>query len=79
MRNHKNRPPVVRKVVEVRVDGRRCVWARPTVADVYAQVLQTEAMMETAKRLYQVHAGSLAPFSETPDFIVGMERGGDEW
>ena len=46
MRNHKNRPPVVRKVVEVRVDGRRCVWARPTVADVYAQVLQTEAMME---------------------------------
>ena len=46
MRNHKNRPPVVRKVVEVRVDGRRCVWARPTVADVYAQVLQAEAMME---------------------------------
>lgn len=40
---------------------------------------QTEAMMETAKRLYRVHAGSLAPFSETPDFIVGMERGGDEW
>jgi hypothetical protein len=40
---------------------------------------QTDAMMETAKRLYQVHAGSLAPFSETPDFIVGMERGGDEW
>ena len=46
MRNHKNRPPVVRKVFEVRVDGRRCVWARPTVADVYAQVLQAEAMME---------------------------------
>lgn len=46
MMNHKNRPPVVRKVVEVRVDGRRCVWARPTVADVYAQVLQAEAMME---------------------------------
>ena len=46
MRNHKNRPPVVRKVVEVRVDGRRCVWARPTVADVYAQALQAEAMME---------------------------------
>ena len=46
MRNHKNRPPVVQKVVEVRVDGRRCVWARPTVADVYAQVLQAEAMME---------------------------------
>ena len=46
MRNHKNRPPVVRKVVEVRVDGRRCVWARPTFADVYAQVLQAEAMME---------------------------------
>ena len=46
MRNHKNRPPVVRKVVEVRVDGRRCVWARPTVADVYVQVLQAEAMME---------------------------------
>ena len=46
MRNHKNRPPVVRKVVEVRVDGRRCVWARPTVSDVYAQVLQAEAMME---------------------------------
>lgn len=46
MRNHKNRPPVVRKVVEVRVDGRRCVWVRPTVADVYAQVLQAEAMME---------------------------------
>lgn len=46
MRNHKNRPPVVRKVVEVCVDGRRCVWARPTVADVYAQVLQAEAMME---------------------------------
>lgn len=46
MRNHKNRPPVVRKVVEVRVDGRRCVWARPTVADVYAQVLQAESMME---------------------------------
>ena len=46
MRNHKNRPLAVRKVVEVRVDGRRCVWARPTVADVYAQVLQAEAMME---------------------------------
>ena len=40
---------------------------------------QTEAMMLTAKRLYQVHAGSIAPFSETPDFIVGMERGGDDW
>ena len=37
---------MVRKVVEVSVDGRRCVWARPTVADVYAQVLQAEAMME---------------------------------
>ena len=40
---------------------------------------QTEAMMETAKRLYEIHAGTVAPFSETPDFIVGMERGGDEW
>ena len=40
---------------------------------------QTEAMMETAKRLYGVHSSTLSPFSETPDFIVGMERGGDEW
>ena len=40
---------------------------------------QTEAMMETARRLYQVHAGSLAPYNEAPDFIVGLERGGDEW
>ena len=40
---------------------------------------QTEAMTETAKRLYEVHAGTMAPYSETPDFIIGMERGGDEW
>lgn len=40
---------------------------------------QTEAMMETARRLYEVHAGKEAPYSEKPDFIVGMERGGDEW
>ena len=40
---------------------------------------QTEAMMETAKRLYEVHNGTTAPYSEAPDFIIGMERGGDEW
>lgn len=40
---------------------------------------QTEAMTETAKRLYEVHNGTTAPYSEAPDFIIGMERGGDEW
>lgn len=28
------------------MDGRRCVWARPTVADVYAQVSEAAAMMD---------------------------------
>ena len=46
MRTHKNRPPGKRKAVEVKVDDRRCVWARPTVADVYAQVSEAAAMME---------------------------------
>lgn len=40
---------------------------------------QTEAMMATASRLYDVHAGTLLPFSDKPARIVGMERGGDEW
>lgn len=40
---------------------------------------QTEAMMETARHLRAVHAGEKAPFDKLPDYIVGMERGGDEW
>jgi len=40
---------------------------------------QTEAMMETARCLYGVHAGDEAPFAQRPDRIVGMERGEDEW
>ncbi len=40
---------------------------------------QTEAMMETARRLYEVHAGDEAPFDQRPERIVGMERGEDEW
>ena len=40
---------------------------------------QTEAMMETARRLYDVHAKLVAPYDQVPDFIVGWERGGDEW
>ncbi len=40
---------------------------------------QTEAMMETARCLYGVHAGDETPFARRPDRIVGMERGEDEW
>ena len=40
---------------------------------------QTEAMMETARHLRAVHAGEKAPFNDKPDYIIGMERGGDEW
>ena len=40
---------------------------------------QTQAMMQTASRLYEVHAGILPPFADRPQRIVGMERGGDEW
>lgn len=41
---------------------------------------QTEAMMETARRLYGVHAATTEPYNHVPDFIVGMERGADdEW
>lgn len=40
---------------------------------------QTEAMMETARRLYDVHSANIKPYDQAPDFIVGMERGGDEW
>lgn len=40
---------------------------------------QTAAMMETAKRLRAIHAGEEQPFAEKPSYIVGMERGNDEW
>ena len=35
--------------------------------------------MQTASRLYEVHAGILPPFADRPQRSVGMERGGDEW
>lgn len=34
---------------------------------------QVEAMMETAKRLYDVHCGTLEPYSTHPDFVRGCE------
>lgn len=40
---------------------------------------QTAAMMETARRLRAIHAGEEPPFADLPSYIVGMERGGDEW
>lgn len=40
---------------------------------------QTKAMMKTARRLYQVHAGKKKPFNDVPDYIIDMDRGKDEW
>ena len=40
---------------------------------------QTEAMMQTATRLHDVHDGKETPFDNRPERIVGMERGEDEW
>lgn len=40
---------------------------------------QTEAMMQTATRLHDVHDGKETPFANRPERIVGMERGEDEW
>ncbi|MBQ2012127.1 MAG: hypothetical protein II206_04995, partial [Bacteroidaceae bacterium] len=40
---------------------------------------QTEAMMETARRLRAIHAGEEQPFANKPSFIVGLDRGEDVW
>ena len=40
---------------------------------------QTEAMMETAKRLYSVHAGEIQPFSQTPVNARGHGSIPDLW
>ena len=40
---------------------------------------QVEAMMETAKRLYAIHAGELSPFDQTPLNARGHHGIPDEW
>lgn len=40
---------------------------------------QVEAMVETAKRLYEVHSGALEPFSQKPFRARGHERIPDLW
>ncbi|HPE43536.1 MAG TPA: hypothetical protein PKV88_05595, partial [Bacteroidales bacterium] len=40
---------------------------------------QVEAMMETAKRLFEVHSGELAPVTQAPDRARGHEQIPDLW
>jgi hypothetical protein len=40
---------------------------------------QTDAMMETARRLRAIHAGEEQPFANKPSFIVRLDRGEDVW